>query len=333
MQIKMETKHPGPVTTDSTGQDGVPARVDRPPTVFGMLDKLAAMPHRVTLEPRSTVQFSIGHRLSGGEIKRGLKLGISLCYFVGQMLIRMLGKPHRQQLVILYYHGVPDRFRSRFARQMCELQSKARVLPASYHGRLPDDRPSIAITFDDAYQSVAKNALPELADRGFHATIFVPTAVLGKRPDWTMEDGSPDSEEVVMSAERIASLSSSLVSLGSHTCTHPRLSRIDPIKALEEIAGSRAALEKLTAREIRSIAFPYGDYNSSVVELCRAAGYDCAFSTIPRGVNTPEFSFLRGRTKADPFDSRLEFYLKYNGAYGWLPFASAVKRKLQFWHS
>lgn len=272
-----------------------------------------------------------------GGIKRHLKVAISLGYFAKQMvacsLRRALGKPHNQQLIVLYYHGVPNRFRSHFARQMDEIQSNAKVFPAFHRGRLSDQRPSVAITFDDAYLSVAENALPELVARGFHSTIFVPARLLGKQPDWAMEDGSPDSEEIIMPAELIASLSSPLVSLGSHTCTHPRLSRIDPAQAREEIAASRSILEELTAQDIRLFAFPYGDHNPLILELCKTAGYNIVFSTIPHGVDTSGSDFIRGRVKVDPFDSRLEFYLKYNGAYAWTPYASAIKRKLRLWLS
>jgi peptidoglycan/xylan/chitin deacetylase (PgdA/CDA1 family) len=272
-------------------------------------------------------------RLRRGEIKRHLKLAISLGYFTKQVLARSLrralGKPHQPQLIILYYHGVPNRLRSRFARQLDKIQSKAKVFPASHRGCLSDRKPSVAITFDDAYLSVAENALPELTARGLHSTIFVPARLLGRQPNWTMEEGSPDSEEIIMPAEMIASLPSPLVSLGSHTCTHPRLSRIDPAQAREEIAASRSTLEELTAQDIRLLAFPYGDHNSLVVELCKEAGYDIVFSTIPYGVDTLGSEFVRGRVKVDPFDSRLEFYLKYNGAYAWIPYASFIKRKLR----
>ena len=58
-----------------------------------------------------------------------------------------------------------------------------------------------------------------------------------------MEDGSPDSIETVMSAEQIAKLPSALVTVGSHSCTHPRLSRLAPGDAREEIEGSRQSLK------------------------------------------------------------------------------------------
>ncbi len=270
---------------------------------------------------------------TGGGAKRKVKLTISLAYYMvrglSRFVIRLTGRPQERGLVILYYHGIPDAYRSNFVRQLESIRRTARVLPASHRGTMSSDKPNVAITFDDAYVSVAKNALPALAARGFHSTIFVPTAMLGGAPTWQMEEGSPDSFEVVMPAEQIANLSSPLVTLGSHSCTHPRLSRLAPGEARAEIEGSRTELQELTKQEIQSFALPYGDHNASTIEICRTAGYEIVFSTIPAPVDTTDTAFVRGRVKADPFDGRLEFFLKYNGAYAWAPYLSALKRRLR----
>jgi peptidoglycan/xylan/chitin deacetylase (PgdA/CDA1 family) len=264
--------------------------------------------------------------------KRAAKLVISLLYFIAQGLSRFvlhaMGRSPNRQLIILYYHGIPHAYRTNFVRQLEAIRRRARVLPASYHGILPLDKPNVAITFDDAYVSVAENALPALAARGFHSTIFVPVGSLGRRPAWPMEDGSPDSAETIMSADQIAALPSSLVTLGSHTSTHPRLSRMDPYDAREEIEGSRLKLQTLTAQDIRLFAFPYGDHDASVVELCRAAGYDHVFSITPYPVDTTSSDFVRGRVKVEPFDGSLEYFLKYHGAYAWNSHVSSWKKKL-----
>ena len=269
----------------------------------------------------------------GPSVKRTVKLTISLVYYLvrelSRFVTRLVGRSPERGLVVLYYHGIPDAHRLNFVRQLESIRRTARVLPASHRGTLPSDKPNVAITFDDAYVSVAKNALPALAARGFHSTIFVPTAMLGGAPTWQMEDGSPDSFEVVMPAEQIAKLSSSLVTLGSHSCTHPRLSRLALSEARVEIEGSRTILQELTAHDIQLFALPYGDHNASTIEICRMAGYEIVFSTIPASVDTTDAGFVRGRVKADPFDGPLEFFLKYNGAYAWAPYLSALKRRLR----
>ena len=176
--------------------------------------------------------------------------------------------------------------------------------------------------------SVAENALPELAARGFHSTIFVPTGLLGNKPTWPMETGNLDAHETIISAERLATLPSLFVSLGSHSQTHPRLSRLRPNDARKEIEESRLKLQELTANEIRMLAFPYGDYDVSVLKLCKAAGYDCVFSISPKPVDTTTHDFVRGRVKVEPFDGRLEFFLKYNGAYSWVFHVYVFKKRI-----
>lgn len=265
--------------------------------------------------------------------KRMIKLAISLLYFIwrelSQFVLLLMGRSPKEQLVVLYYHGIPDEYRSNFERQLESIRRRARVLPASHDGRLPSGKRNVAITFDDAYVSVAENALPELAARGFHSTIFVPVGSLGSRPIWTIKDGSPDSGETVMSPEQIAKLQPPLITLGSHTSTHPRLSRLSPSDALREIEGSRVKLGELTNQDIRLFAFPYGDHDAATIELCRAAGYKCLFSTTPDPVDTTRPPFVRGRVRVDPFDGRLEFFLKYSGAYAWASQVSSLKRKLR----
>ncbi|WP_454630051.1 polysaccharide deacetylase family protein [Bradyrhizobium cenepequi] len=279
-------------------------------------------------EPQPTRKYTTIRQ----SAKRMTKLAISLIYYVAlalsRFVLRLMGRSPAGELIIIYYHGIPHAYRSNFVRQMELIRRGARVLPASHRGSLPSDKANVAITFDDAYVSVAENALPELTSRGFHSTIFVPTGPLGRSPPWSMREGSPDSLETIMSAEQIAKLPSLLVTVGAHSCTHPRLSRLAPNDAREEIEGSRAKLQSLTTQDVRLFAFPYGDHDASTVELCRMAGYEAVFSTTPTPVDTTASAFVRGRVKVDPFDWPLEFFLKLNGAYGWASYASSLKRKL-----
>ncbi|KRQ12611.1 polysaccharide deacetylase family protein [Bradyrhizobium manausense] len=268
--------------------------------------------------------------------KRELKIAISLVYYVLRSILRCLlnlaGRSSAQRLTILYYHGVLSGERTAFARQMETLHRAARVIPTSYRGKLPPGKKCVAITFDDAFTSVAENALPELVKHSFPATIFVPVAWLGRPPGWAMEEDAlarpsaagPKVSELVMSSDDLKALPASLVSLGSHSMTHPPISALDPERARTEIADSRQQLAELSGREILEFSFPYGDYNASALATCRAAGYQVAYSIKPQEVDPAGSEFLRGRTKVDLSDSPIEFYLKFNGAYEWSSYASLL---------
>jgi peptidoglycan/xylan/chitin deacetylase (PgdA/CDA1 family) len=54
------------------------------------------------------------------------------------------------------------------------LARHVRVVPADWQG-LAEHVHNVAVTFDDAFESVIKNALPIMEKYGFHATIFVPS--------------------------------------------------------------------------------------------------------------------------------------------------------------
>jgi peptidoglycan/xylan/chitin deacetylase (PgdA/CDA1 family) len=262
--------------------------------------------------------------MSDISLKRGIKLAISLVYFGLMSALRSAGLA-RRRLTVLYYHGVPAELRPNFARQMDALERGARVLPASFHGKLPAGGKCVAITFDDALQTVADYAVPELAARSFHSTIFVPVGLIGRRPNWATKDGDEVSEQV-MSLERLKQIVSPLVELGSHTNTHPVICELDEKRRRSEIDGSLYALQELTGQVISLFSFPYGRYDSASVELCRAAGYEFAFSILANEVDTIKPEFMRGRVKVDPSDGPLEFFLKFNGAYEWTAYLRSFRR-------
>ena len=266
-------------------------------------------------------------------LKRNTKIAISLVYYAFLTAfrggLRLAGRPARRRLVILYYHGLPANYRLKFARQMDLLKRVACVLPASYRGDLPSDRRCVAITFDDAFQSVFDNAVPELAAHSFHATIFVPVGFVGRNPRWAMEEDCSDLDEVVMTTEQLRALSSSAISIGSHTTTHSSIIALDKRRARREIESSRYQLAELSGQNILTFSFPYGHHDFSAVAMCRNAGYEYAYSIVPEEVDTTKPEILRGRTKVDPSDGLVEFFLKFNGAYVWMAHVAALRQKLR----
>lgn len=275
------------------------------------------------------------------DLRRNSKIAISIIYYVVRAIcrhsLRLVGRQSEQRLTILYYHGVARESRSSFARQMEALHRGAIVVPASYRGKLPADknRKCVAITFDDAFVSVADFGLPELKRYSFHSSIFVPVGWLGKTPGWalkTSENGSvegPELSELVMSPEQLRALSASLVSLGSHTITHPSLPELATELARDEIERSRLLLAELSGHDIVELSFPYGDHDERTVALCRAARYETVYSIIPEEVDTTSPELLRGRTKVDPSDGPIEFFLKFNGAYQWMKYSIRLKKAIQ----
>lgn len=275
--------------------------------------------------------------MSSVDVRRNLKIAISLVYYVVRGIyrssLRLLGRAPEQRLTIIYYHGVTRSCKLSFARQMQALHRDAHVVPASYRGELPLGRKCVAVTFDDAFVSLAENALPQLGKYSFHCTIFVPVGWLGRTPGWRIETtglvAPPELSEVVMSSQQLQSLNPSLVSLASHTVTHPSLPSLEPERVQEELARSRLLLAELSGREVLELSFPYGAYDESTIASCRAACYETVYSITPEEIDTTSQKILRGRTSTDPSDGPLEFFLKFNGAYEWMGYNFAVKQALR----
>ena len=231
------------------------------------------------------------------------------------------------KLTILYYHAVPAGLAHRFDAQMAYLKTNANIVKADHAGPLDPTRPNVAVTFDDAFRTVREHALPSLVRLQIPTTIFVPTGWLGRSPGWAMES-SGDQHEIVMTTEEIRSLPADLVSIGSHTVSHPRLTTLMDTEVEAQLADSRVALEAMLGCQVDTLAFPYGDHNARTVELAVAAGYRHVYTVSPQAIAVGDSAVSRGRTSADPADSLSLFALKTRGAFDWMPIASSLKRKL-----
>jgi len=129
---------------------------------------------------------------------------------------------------------------------------------------------AILLTFDDAYQDFLTEAFPLLQRYGFSALVFVVTEETGKFNRWDQVDGET---LPLLSWDEILYLQSQGIEFGSHTANHAPLSSLSPTEIVQEGARSRSILEQRLGRPIRSIAYPYGDYDAIVQHLMGACGY------------------------------------------------------------
>jgi peptidoglycan/xylan/chitin deacetylase (PgdA/CDA1 family) len=183
-----------------------------------------------------------------------------------------------------------------------------------------------AVTFDDAYQSVIQNALPELEKRTIPCALFVVTNFLGQFAPWSGTPGFSRDDRCI-TVEQLVGLSSDLVLIGSHTMTHPYLPSLAEDAARRELSESRRLLQQVIQREVRLFAFPHGAFNASLVACCQEAGYERVFSIERTMAFSGAQEYVIGRVSTDPTDWSLEFRLKLLGAYCWLPATLAIKRK------
>jgi peptidoglycan/xylan/chitin deacetylase (PgdA/CDA1 family) len=67
--------------------------------------------------------------------------------------------------------------------------------------------------------------------------------------------------------------------IGSHTRTHPILTRLGPSEVLDEASGSRRKLERRLGAHVEHFAYPDGQFDPDVVGAVAEAGYRFAYTT------------------------------------------------------
>lgn len=264
-------------------------------------------------------------------INRFVKAIISILFLAGykcySAVCYITKKKSPSTLVVLTYHSITNNQRQKFIRQM-EMLKRYHVVFPDTKIPLNAGRHYVAITFDDGFECIAQNALPELVKRDIPATLFIPTGYLGQRPGWITNLKSNIINESVMNAEQLQSLPTNFIRIGSHSVTHRFLTHLDEAEAMQELVGSKVCLENLLSREITSLSLPYGAYDSTLLDLAKRAGYTRIFSSWPIFPPAMLDGFLLGRIPASPDETALEFRLKMMGAYQWLPVGISLKRKV-----
>lgn len=194
-----------------------------------------------------------------------------------------------RDVLVLGYHAVSETWDDALAVTPAQLREQLGMLKRrGYRGiRFSDvaDAPAgrwVAVTFDDAYGSVARLAAPVLADLGFTGTVFVPTSYIGseKPLDWPglaeAASGLHGGDLVPASWDEIGALADAGWEVGSHTHTHPRLVELDDARLRDELETSKAVLTDRLGAPCTSVAYPYGSFDARVEVATAAAGYRVA---------------------------------------------------------
>lgn len=256
-------------------------------------------------------------------------MAISCVVYMGLRVLAALkyavGTPKPYGCVTLYYHGVPSRETHLFARQMDTVSRLTTPISLQSWSESEANVRYAAITFDDGLESVANNAIPELVKRNIPATVFITTGALGDYPTWWPE-GSPERGDKVMSPEQVRGLPKNLITVGSHTLSHPMLPQISKSRAVYELRESKAELQRIIERDVNLFSFPFGAFTHELIEVCWEAGYKRVFTSVHSTSFTMADEVVSGRVKVEPSDWEWEFKLKLLGAYSWLPYASRWKR-------
>ncbi len=182
------------------------------------------------------------------------------------------------QIPVLCYHSIADQGSdneyvvspARFREQMKWLHDEGyesislQQFQQLMTGKAKPTGHEVLITFDDGYKNNYVDALPVLKQYGYQATEFIVT-------NWVGGSG-------YLTWEQVKALHAAGWDIMSHTRTHPYLPLHTAKSQTDEIAGSKAAIERHLGTEVTAIAYPYGLRSEETMKLAKQSGYVYAFT-------------------------------------------------------
>ncbi len=138
---------------------------------------------------------------------------------------------------------------------------------------------SVVLTIDDGWRGVYDIAYPILRKYGYPATLFIYTDII---------TGS----HKTLSWQQSREMMENGIDIQNHTKTHRNLAQKNSEESIEayfeeikkDITAAQGKIREKLDRDVRFIAYPYGETNGLVIALLKQLGYKGAF-TVNRGGN------------------------------------------------
>jgi peptidoglycan/xylan/chitin deacetylase (PgdA/CDA1 family) len=226
---------------------------------------------------------------------------------------------------ILMYHRI-DRVAAfdqlvvhpeRFEEQMANLSARARVISLA---QAVDElasrpiRPAVVVTFDDGYRDNLTEALPILQRYRIPATVFVTTDFCEQKLSHPRY-GASANRRLHLDWDEVRALRAAGVTIGSHTVSHPFLTRLPAAQARREVLESKRLIEQALGAGVDFFCYPSGDFGARELGFVREAGYRAAVSVAPGGNRRTTSRLALNRTEITDRDGASELHRKLDGAY------------------
>ena len=207
---------------------------------------------------------------------------IYTCFYCLSILLALLSIQNfamaSYSAVVVQYHRFGESVHpstniriEQFEAHLTELQNpKYKVLPlpeifARIKAAQPLPDKTVAITIDDAFLSVYREAFPRLKKAGLPFTLFIPTQPVDR------------SINGYMSWKQIRELKRAGVTIGSQTHTHLHMAGSSSEKNKNELMTSNKRFKEELGLVPDIIAYPYGEYSLAVGEIAKAVGFKIGF--------------------------------------------------------
>jgi peptidoglycan/xylan/chitin deacetylase (PgdA/CDA1 family) len=184
----------------------------------------------------------------------------------------------------------------------------------------------VVLTFDDGFRNFYTEALPILAEFGFTATVYLPTAFI-------KDERCAFNETDCLTWSEVRECQKFGIRFGAHTVSHAKLYDLPWPDIEAEVRDCRSDIEAHLGKSVTSFAYPYAfpqadqEFCGRLRETLVASGYQSCVTTIAGRVTTADDPYTLRRLPVNGEDDPELILAKVTGAYDWMaPAQGAVKR-------
>lgn len=113
----------------------------------------------------------------------------------------------------------------------------------------------VAISFDAAWGADKTSQIMDVCDQyGVKATFFLVGFWVDKYP------------------EKVAEIAARGFEIGTHSATHPQMSKLTDAQCREELVSSSRKIFEITGNPVTLFRPPFGDYNNTLLSVCKDLG-------------------------------------------------------------
>lgn len=189
-------------------------------------------------------------------------------------------------------------------------------------------RDKVDITFDDGYSNNFKHAFPLLKKYDLVATFFLITDFIDRKitsdnSDWKSFKNPPLTWDEIIIMDR------SGMKFGSHSKTHPVLTKIPEHTLRKELIDSKRRIEDVVEHQIDSFAYPFGNlssFNNLTKKFIIESEYHCAYINLMGCNDKMRDRFALKRIRIYTEDGPFKLKMKIKGAYDWIDFIGLKQR-------
>jgi peptidoglycan/xylan/chitin deacetylase (PgdA/CDA1 family) len=176
-----------------------------------------------------------------------------------------------------HFTVTPDAFRSQLTWLADHDWSVVSLSECVRRARAGETGKFCALTFDDGYRDFLTEAAPVLKEHRYQATVFLIAGRMGES-----YRNSQGVEIPLLTWDETASLARDGFTVGSHTLTHQKLSKLAAPEARHELTASRDLINsRLNTSGGLWLCYPSGRHSAETMSLAREAGYVGAVTVVP----------------------------------------------------